>query len=100
MLEEACVLEGHPDNAAACWLGGFVVAASEGRTVHVVRVVPPLEWRAIVVLPPAPLATSEARAMLPDTYPRSDAVINIQSAAMLGLAFAQGARRAVAHRHE
>ncbi|MGA8729124.1 MAG: homoserine kinase [Terracidiphilus sp.] len=90
MLEEACVLEGHPDNAAACWLGGFVVAASEGRTVHVVRVVPPLEWRAIVVLPPAPLATSEARAMLPDTYPRSDAVINIQAAAMLGLAFAQG----------
>lgn len=90
MLEEACVLEGHPDNAAACWLGGFVVAASEGRTVHVVRVVPPLEWRAIVVLPPAPLATSEARAMLPDTYPRCDAVINIQAAAMLGLAFAQG----------
>ena len=24
ILEEACALEGHPDNAAACWLGGFV----------------------------------------------------------------------------
>ena len=89
ILEEACALEGHPDNAAACWLGGFVVAACEGRTVHVVRVVPPAEWRVIVVLPPAPLATSEARAMLPETYSRCDTVINIQAASMLGLAFAQ-----------
>ena len=23
ILEEACALEGHPDNAAACWLGGL-----------------------------------------------------------------------------
>jgi homoserine kinase len=89
ILEEACVLEGHPDNAAACWLGGLVVAASEGRTVHVVRVVPPAAWRAIVVLPPAPLSTSEARAMLPANYSRSDTVTNIQAASMLGLAFAQ-----------
>lgn len=89
ILEEACGLEGHPDNAAACWLGGFVVAASEGRNVHVVRVVPPAEWRVIVVLPTAPLSTAEARAMLPDSYSRSDTVINIQAASMLGLAFAQ-----------
>jgi homoserine kinase len=90
ILEEACVLEGHPDNAAACWLGGFVTAASEGRTVHVARVEPPVEWRAIVATPSEPLATSEARAVLPPTYSRADAVLNVQSAALLGLAFAQG----------
>jgi homoserine kinase len=90
ILEEACALEGHPDNAAACWLGGFVAAANEGRKVHVARVIPPAEWRAIVVLPSEPLPTSEARAMLPDCYDRDDVVINIQSAALLGLAFAQG----------
>jgi homoserine kinase len=90
ILEEACVLEEHPDNAAACWLGGFVTAAFEGRRVHVARVEPPTEWRAIVVLPAEPLATSKARAMLPECYPRADAVANIQSVAMLGLAFAQG----------
>jgi homoserine kinase len=89
ILEEACVLEGHPDNASACWLGGFVTAAFEGRTVHVARVEPPAEWRAIVVLPTEPLATSKAREMLPDCYSRADAVANIQSAAMLGVAFAQ-----------
>jgi homoserine kinase len=89
-LEEAAALEGHPDNAAACWFGGFVVAACEGRTVHVAHVVPPDKWRAIVVLPAEPLATSTARAMLPLNYSSADVVANIQSVAMLGLAFAQG----------
>jgi len=90
ILEEASALEGHPDNVSACWLGGFVAAACEGRAVHVARVVPPADWRAVVVLPAEPLATSKARAMLPDCYPREDVVANIQSVAMLGLAFAQG----------
>jgi homoserine kinase len=89
VLEEASALEGHPDNAAACWLGGFVAAAYEGIKVHVARVVPPEEWRAIIVLPTEPLATSKARAVLPATYSRADVVVNLQSAAMLGLAFAQ-----------
>ncbi|MGD0292543.1 MAG: homoserine kinase [Terracidiphilus sp.] len=89
ILEEAVVLEGHPDNAAACWLGGFVTAACEGRQVHVARVAPPAEWRAIVVLPAEPLATSEARAALPATYSRADAVANIQSVLLLGIAFSQ-----------
>ena len=90
ILEEACELEGHPDNAAACWLGGFVASANEGRKVHVARVAPPEAWRAIVVLPHEPLATSKARAVLPECYDRDDVVKNIQGAALLGLAFAQG----------
>jgi homoserine kinase len=90
ILEEACALEGHPDNAAACWLGGFVATACEGRAVHVARVVPPATWRAIVVLPAEPLPTSKARAVLPNNYSRADAVANIQSVSLLGLAFAQG----------
>jgi homoserine kinase len=89
ILEEACALEGHPDNAAACWLGGFVAAAREASTVHVARVEPPPEWRAILVIPLQSLATSKARAVLPAEYSRADAVANIQSAALLGLAFAQ-----------
>lgn len=90
VLEEACALEGHPDNAVACWLGGFVVSASEAGKVYVARVVPPESWRAILVLPSEPLATSRARAVLPESYDRDDVVANIQSAALLGLAFAQG----------
>jgi homoserine kinase len=90
ILEEACELEGHPDNAAACWLGGFVTAVREGTTVHVARVTPPETWRAIVVFPDEPLPTSKARAVLPESYSLADVVANIQSVAMLGLAFAQG----------
>jgi len=89
VLEEAYALEGHPDNVAACWLGGFVSAVCEGRSVHVARVDPPETWRAIVALPAEPLATSKARAVLPATYAMEDVVANLQSAAVLGLAFAQ-----------
>jgi len=88
ILEEAYLMEGHPDNVAACWLGGFVAAACEGRTVHCVCVPPPEAWRAIVVLPADPLATSKARAVLPPNYSSADVVLNIQSVSLLGLAFA------------
>jgi homoserine kinase len=90
ILEEACALEGHPDNAAACWLGGFVMAACTGRAVHAARVTPPAEWRPIIVLPEEPLATTKARNVLPPNYPRADVVANLQSVGLLGLAFAQG----------
>ncbi len=90
ILEEAYRLEGHPDNVAACWLGGFVTAVCEGTKVRVARADPPEEWRAIVALPQEPLATSEARAVLPASYSLEDVVANLQSVAVLGLAFAQG----------
>ena len=89
ILEEASRLEGHPDNAAACWLGGFVVAAQAEGMVQVAEVTPSSEWRAIIALPQKPLPTSKARALLPDSYPRDVVVANIQAAALLGLAFAQ-----------
>lgn len=90
VLEEACLLEGHPDNAAACWLGGFVAAAGEGRRIHVARVQPPSDWQPVIVLPSEALATSEARAVLPSSYSSQDVVANLQAVSMLGLAFAQG----------
>jgi homoserine kinase len=90
IIEEGYRREGHPDNVAACWLGGLVAAASQDGHVRVVQVEPPEQWRAIVVLPARPLATSEARAVLPPAYPREDVVANIQAAALLGLAFALG----------
>ncbi len=90
ILEEASALEGHPDNAAACWLGGFVSAASDGRSIRFARVAPPDAWRAILVMPAEPLATSKARAVLPPMYSRQDVIANLQSASLLGLAFAQG----------
>ena len=51
---------------------------------------PPPTRVAPSTLPAEPLATSRARAVLPESYSRADAVSNIQSASLLGLAFAQG----------
>jgi homoserine kinase len=90
ILYEAYLLEGHPDNVAACWLGGFVAAACRETTVYVARVAPPQEWRAIVVFPAESLPTSKARAVLPASFALADVVANIQAVSMLGLAFAQG----------
>jgi homoserine kinase len=90
ILDEAYALEGHPDNVGACWLGGFVAAACDGAHVIAAHIAPPAEWRALVVLPSEPLATSKARAVLPASYPLGDVVANLQSAALLGVAFAYG----------
>jgi homoserine kinase len=89
VLGEGYALEGHPDNVAACWLGGFVATACEGRRVYAAQVTPPAEWRAIVALPAEPLPTSQARRVLPASYSLADVVSNLQSVSLLPLAFAQ-----------
>jgi len=90
ILGEASRLEGHPDNAAACWLGGFVASATEGEQVKAVSFAPPAEWRALIVMPEHPLATTASRAALPENYSRSDVVQNLQRVALLTAAFAAG----------
>lgn len=87
ILTEASLIEGHPDNTAACWLGGFTVATLEGEHVHAVSVHPQVDWKILLVLPERPLATASARAVLPPSYSRADTVANIQRAAMLAMAF-------------
>ena len=90
ILAEATRLEGHPDNAAACWLGGFVAGCWDGLKLHAVSFAPPQQWRALVVLPEKPLATTASRAVLPAQYSRADVVANLQRVAVLTAAFATG----------
>ncbi len=90
ILAVACELEGHPDNAAACWLGGYVAATCEGKEVHAASLLPPAAWSALLVIPHKPLATSSARAVLPENYSREDVVANLQRATLLSIAFSQG----------
>jgi len=84
-------IEGHPDNGIPALLGGIVVAAqAPGEFPSYVRFAPPANVRAIVVVPEIEMPTVQARAILPATYSRRDAVFNIQRAALLGAAFASG----------
>ncbi|HEV2576884.1 MAG TPA: homoserine kinase [Acidobacteriaceae bacterium] len=91
ILREAAEREGHPDNVAACWYGGFTASAiteKNGLTAATFSGDP--AWQMILAMPGEGLATKKARAMLPDTYSREDAVFNVQRSALLTAAFAQG----------
>ena len=90
VLAEACRREGHPDNVAACFLGGMTSSAMVDGRVEAASVGRALPWRLLLAIPGASLATSEARALLPESYMRADAVANVQATALLVSAFALG----------
>ena len=89
ILEEACRREGHPDNVAACLLGYMTISSMSQSSVITATCGQNLNWSLLLVLPSAGLATSKARALLPATCSREDAVANIQSTALLVAAFSQ-----------
>ena len=89
IVERAALLEGHPDNVAACWHGGLAIAASTPE-LAIVSIPPPPGWRALMVLPENPVATAKARAVLPAHYTRQDVVATVQTVALLTAAFALG----------
>jgi homoserine kinase len=90
ILEEACRREGHPDNVAACYLGGMTASALTKEGVVTATFGQDLAWNLLLALPAVSLSTKKARALLPDHYSREDAVANIQATALLVAAFAQG----------
>jgi len=91
IVGEASRREHHPDNAAACWMGGVAVARMSGESeAQVARIIPKGKWPLLFAVPEQPLSTEEARKVLPAQYSRADAVINIQNSMLLVAAFAQG----------
>ncbi len=82
MLRLATEIEGHPDNAAAALLGGFVVSAAIDGTVEALRFDAPRDLRAVMFIPELRLPTAEMRAVLPDEVPRADAVANLTRVAI------------------
>jgi|SRR5277367_92130 len=91
IIGEASRLEHHPDNAAACWMGGLAVARMSAEAEAQVAVIKPKgTWPLLLAIPGEPLSTEEARRVLPAQYSRVDAVANIQNSMLLLAAFAQG----------
>ena len=74
-------LEGHPDNVAAAMFGGFTIAWLDGAVASVQRL--DVIARVTVLVPPEPVATKEARNLLPDRVPHRDAAANAARAALL-----------------
>jgi homoserine kinase len=83
LLALAARAEGHPDNVAAALHGGLTVscATADGVMAVSLPVADRLTW--VVLIPAIAATTAEARAVLPASVPRADAVCNVQRVALL-----------------
>jgi homoserine kinase len=82
-LRLAAGLEGHPDNVAACLLGGLTVAWTGTGGPRAVRLSPLRAIVPVVIVAPEPLSTKTARGVLPDQVPHADAATNAGRSALL-----------------
>jgi homoserine kinase len=79
ILALATEVEGHADNAAPALFGGFTsVVADEEHHPVALQWTWPDELRLVVATPAMRLPTAKARAALPNTMPRRDAIYNMQ----------------------
>jgi homoserine kinase len=83
LLELATEIEGHPDNVAACLLGGFTIAWMDGGAARAVGLEPSRSVVPVVFVPSKPVLTEAARGLLPRTVPHVDASANAGRAALL-----------------
>lgn len=76
-------IEGHPDNVAPAFYGGFTVAYADSGRFHATSVSVDPRVCAVAFVPPQPVETKVARGLLPDIVPHADAAANAGRAALL-----------------
>ena len=91
LLALAARAEGHPDNVTAALMGGLTVSCATGQgRIAAISLPVPAAVRWVVLVPEVTSATAEARAVLPPTFTRADAVFNVQRVALLLAALQSG----------
>jgi homoserine kinase len=85
LLPVACALEGHPDNATPAIYGGFCVGAGGAGFERVEMSNRPY----LLIVPNVEIHTEVARQALPAQVPLSDAVFNLQRAALAAVRIAR-----------
>jgi homoserine kinase len=83
LFDLAADLEGHPDNVAAAFYGGFVISGREADRWFAVRAGVDPRITAVVFVPPDGVETTVARGLLPDVVPHAAAAANSGRAALL-----------------
>lgn len=79
----AAEIEGHPDNVAPAFYGGFTIAWSDdGRFRATAASIDP-RVTAVALVPPDAVETTVARSLLPDSVSHEDAAANLGRAALL-----------------
>ncbi len=84
----AARLEGHPDNVAPAFYGGFTISGHDDGAFWSTAMPVAPEIAAVVFVPPDGLSTEAARGLLPATVPHADAAANAGRAALLVAALA------------
>ncbi len=82
-LRLATAIEGHPDNVAACLLGGLTIAWTSEGVGRAVALTPLPGLRPVVFVPEDRAATAAARRLLPTQVPHADAAANAGRAALV-----------------
>jgi homoserine kinase len=82
-LQLAAALEGHPDNVAACLLGGLTLAWTGATGARAVRLPVADSVLAVLFVPTSRGLTAQARAALPEMVPHADAAFNVARGALL-----------------
>ena len=82
LLELATQMEGHPDNVAPALFGGLVVSVMKQNEIITRRYETP-ELTAVIVKPDVEWLTKTARAVLPKSVSRTDAIHNIGRTALV-----------------
>ncbi|MEI7058622.1 homoserine kinase [Nocardioides sp. CCNWLW239] len=98
LFQKAAEIEGHPDNVAPAFHGGFTIAGEDettptgsstsdggpaGRHSFAVRTAVDPRISVVVFVPPTGVETKAARGLLPDTVPHSDAAADAGRTALL-----------------
>ncbi|MGP1375314.1 MAG: homoserine kinase [Almyronema sp.] len=77
LMALAIAIEGHPDNVVPALLGGCCLATTDSRERWVICDIPWHESiQVVVAVPDFQLSTATARQVLPDSYPKADAIFN------------------------
>lgn len=90
LIDLAAALEGHPDNSTPALVGGLVTAVLDGGRVYYSRQSLADDLLFVAVIPDFQLRTSKARAVLPESLTRQDAVYNLSRAALTAASLATG----------
>ncbi|GAB3764595.1 homoserine kinase [Nocardioides ginsengisegetis] len=84
----AARIEGHPDNVAPAFHGGFVISGQEDGEFYAVASSVDPRVAAVVFVPPTPVSTEVARGLLPAEVPHADAAADAGRTALLVAALA------------
>ena len=88
VLDLAGQIENHPDNLTPGLVGGLTTSLIIDGHLPFVKILPPADLTAVILIPDRGMDTPSARQVLPTHYSRQDTVFNLRGSAMIMAALA------------